>query len=108
MLFLHIRASVDLIIYTFKDSVFLRILEEPDLRSLEYSKNTRKYDECNTDAEIEDLDEQLISDYKHRIGADDAYSTNIKSKRVYPQNKWRGTFEKCGNFSVCQDCDTAF
>lgn len=90
LLLLHIRASIDRIIYTSNDSVFLRIgdktreLKGADLRSLEYSKNTRHYeDECNTDAEIEDLDEQLIADYKHRIGADDLPTHQVLKARGF-------------------------
>ena len=78
LLLLHIRPSVDQIIRTTNDSTFLRIgdktreVKGTDLRNLEYSKNTRHYEEeCNTDAEIEDLDEGLLAEYKHRIGADE-------------------------------------
>ncbi len=69
---------------------FLRIgdktreLKGADLRSLGYSKNTRHYeDECNTNAEIEDLDEQLIADYKHRIGADDLPTHQVSKARGF-------------------------
>ena len=69
---------------------FLRIgdktreLKGVDLRNLEYSKNTRHYeDECNTDAEIEDLDEKLIADYKHRIGADDLPTHQVLKARGF-------------------------
>ena len=90
LLLLHIRASVDQIIRTSNDSTFLRIgdktreLKGADLRNLEYSKNTRHYeDECSTDAEIEDLDEQLIADYKHRIGADDLSTHQVLKARGF-------------------------
>ena len=90
LLLLHIRPSIDQIIRTTNDSTFLRIgdktreLKGADLRNLEYSKNTRHYeDECNTDAEIEDLDEKLIADYKHRIGADDLPTHQVLKARGF-------------------------
>lgn len=90
LLLLHIHASVDQIIRTTNDSTFLRIgdktreLKGVDLRNLEYSKSTRHYeDECNTDAEIEDLDEKLIADYKHRIGADDLSTYQVLKARGF-------------------------
>lgn len=76
ILLLHIFASVDQVIRTNNGSTFLRIgdrtkeLKGDDLRNLEYSKSTRHYeDECNMDAEIQDLDEGLLSQYKEKIGA---------------------------------------
>ena len=90
LLLLHIRPSIDQIIRTTNDSTYLRIgdktreLKGTDLRNLEYSKNTRHYeDECNTDAEIEDLDEKLIADYKHRIGADDLSTHQVLKARGF-------------------------
>ena len=90
LLLLHIRPSVDQIIRTTNDSTFLRIgdktreLKGVDLRNLEYSKNTRHYeDECNTDAEIEDLDDMLIADYKHRISADDLSTYQVLKARGF-------------------------
>ena len=90
LLLLHIRPSIDQIIRTANDSTFLRIgdktreLKGTDLRNLEYSKNTRHYeDECNTDAEIEDLDEKLIVEYKHRIGADDLSTYQVLKARGF-------------------------
>lgn len=90
LLLLHIHASVDQIIRTTNDSTFLRIgdktreLKGVDLRNLEYSKSTRHYeDECNTDAEIDDLDEKLIADYKHRIGADDLSTYQVLKARGF-------------------------
>ena len=90
LLLLHIHASVDQIIRSTNDSTFLRIgdktreLKGVDLRNLEYSKSTRHYeDECNTDAEIEDLDEKLIADYKHRIGADDLSTYQVLKARGF-------------------------
>lgn len=84
LLLLHIHSSIDQIIRTKNDSTFLRIgdktreLKGDDLRNLEYSKSTRHYeDECNLDAKIEDLDDELINSYKQKLGAE-----NIKTEQV--------------------------
>lgn len=78
LLLLHISSSVDQIIRTNNGSTFLRIgdrtkeLKGEDLRNLEYSKSTRHFeDECNMDAEVDDLDNELIELYKEKIGAKD-------------------------------------
>ncbi len=90
LLLLHIQSSIDQIIRTSNDSTFLRIgdktreLKGIDLRNLEYSKNTRHYeDECNTDATMGDLDEQLLAEYKHRIGADDISTYQVLKARGF-------------------------
>lgn len=77
LLLLHISASVDQVIRTKNDSTFLRVgdrtkeLKGEDLRNLEYSKSTKHFeDECNMDAEINDLDNELIDRYKKKIGAE--------------------------------------
>ena len=76
LLLLHIEASVDQVIRLTNDSTYLRIgdkskeLKGEDLRNLEYAKSTRHYeDECNEDADVIDLDQELIEAYKERIGA---------------------------------------
>ena len=58
------------------DTVWLRIgdktreLRGEDIKLLEYEKGSRHYeDEINEDAEIDDLDKELIEEYKSRIGA---------------------------------------
>ncbi len=90
LLLLHIRPSIDRIVRTANDSTFLRIgdktreLKGADMRNLEYSKNTRHYeDECNTDAEIEDLDEDLIREYKRRIGAEELSTYRVLKARGF-------------------------
>ncbi|SNU05005.1 ATP-dependent DNA helicase RecG [Lachnospiraceae bacterium] len=76
ILLLHIEPSIDRIIYMSNDSVWLRIgdrtreLKGEDIKRLEYEKGSRHYeDEINEDAEIEDLDVELIEEYKKRIDA---------------------------------------
>lgn len=96
ILLLHIFASVDQIIRTNNDSTFLRIgdrtkeMKGEDLKNLEYSKSTRHYeDECNLDAEISDLSEELLAVYKKKIGAE-----KLETKQVL---KARGFIKKNGD-----------
>ncbi|WP_239478415.1 ATP-binding protein [Megamonas hypermegale] len=76
LLLIHIFSSINQIIQTRNDTVWLRIgdrtkeIKGLDLQNLEYSKNTRKYeDECTMDATIEDLDEELLNRYKTLLSA---------------------------------------
>ena len=76
ILLLHIDLSVDQVIRTSNDSTYLRIgdrtkeLRGDDLRNLEYSKSMRHYeDECSMDAEFEDLDTELLEQYRNKINA---------------------------------------
>ena len=84
LLLLHIEACSDQLIRTANDSVFLRIgdrtkeMKGDDLRNLEYSKSIRHYeDECNYDATIADLDEELLNKYKEKLQA-----TNLSHEQV--------------------------
>jgi ATP-dependent DNA helicase RecG len=84
LLLLHVLRSVNQVIRTSNDSIFLRIgdrtkeLKGDDLRNLEYSKFSIHFeDECNFDAAISDLDEELIEKYKRKIGAE-----NISTKQL--------------------------
>jgi ATP-dependent DNA helicase RecG len=90
LLLLHIEASADQVIRTTNDSTFLRIgdrtkeLKGEDLRNLEYAKSTRHFeDECNMDAQIEDLDEDLIAQYKKKIGAEDVATEQMLRARGF-------------------------
>lgn len=90
LLLLHIFASVDQVIRTNNGSTFLRIgdrtkeLKGEDLRNLEYSKSTRHFeDECNMDAEIKDLDAELIAMYKEKIGAEDVNTEQMLRARGF-------------------------
>ena len=94
ILLLHIDACMDQIIRTSNDSTYLRIgdrtreLKGDDLRNLEYSKNTRHYeDECNVDADISDLDEQLINIYKRKIGAEELDTKQVLKARGFIKKK---------------------
>ena len=90
LLLLHILPAIDRIICTTSDSTFLRIadktreLKGDDLRNLEYSKSTRHYeDEINFDAHISDLDDELIEEYRKRIGAQNLSAEQILRARGF-------------------------
>lgn len=90
ILLLHIEMSVDQVIRTYNDSTYLRIgdrtkeLRGDDLRNLEYSKSMRHYeDECSMDAVLEDLDTELLEQYRHKINADNDSFEQILSARGF-------------------------
>ena len=94
VLLLHIEPSVDQIIRTSNDSTYLRIgdqtkeIKGDDLRNLEYSKNVRHYeDELNYDASVEDLDKDLLKQYKSHIGADDLDTYQVLRARGFLKRK---------------------
>lgn len=96
ILLLHVEPSVDRLIYMSNDSVYLRIgdrtreIKGGDIRRLEYSKGTRHYeDECNMDAKLEDLDEDLLSQYKDHIDASDLPSEQVLRSRGFLTD-WHG------------------
>lgn len=77
ILLLHIRPSGEQIIRTSNDSTYLRMgdrtkeLKGEDYKSLEYNKSIRRYeDELNHNANIDDLDKELLAQYKNLIGAE--------------------------------------
>ena len=99
ILLLHIHASIDQIIRTTNDSTYLRIgdqtreLKGDDLRNLEYSKNTRHYeDEINIEATIDDLDEGLINEYKKQLGAENLPTAQVLQARGFLRNKENGSY----------------
>ena len=90
LLLLHIRKSIDHIIRTNNDRTFLRIgdktkeLRGEDLINLEYAKSTRHFeDEINRDAALEDLDEELLKEYRHRLDADDSTDYQVLKARGF-------------------------
>ena len=96
LLLLHVEASVDRLIYMKNDSVYLRIgdktreIKGEDIRRLEYSKGMRHYeDECNLDAKLEDLDEELLARYKERIGAAELPTEQVLQARGF-YTEWHG------------------
>ncbi len=87
---LHIQPCVDQIVRTINDSTYLRIgdktkeLKGDDLRNLEYAKSTRHFeDEINRDASIEDLDEELISEYKEKLDASHLPTEQVLKARAF-------------------------
>ncbi|MBQ8924242.1 MAG: putative DNA binding domain-containing protein, partial [Lachnospiraceae bacterium] len=94
LLLIHIKPSVDRIIRTTNDRTYLRIGDRTkevlgeNLRHLEYAKGARHFeDEINEYATIEDLDDDLILEYKKRIGATDLSTKQVLSARGFIQHK---------------------
>lgn len=90
LLLLHIFESPDQLIRTTSDQTYLRIgdksreMRGDDLRNLEYSKNTRHYeDEIHPDANLTDLDPELIEQYKDRIEATWIPTEQVMSSRGF-------------------------
>ena len=93
LLLFQIQESIDQIVRTSNDCTFLRIgdrtkeLRGDDLRNLEYAKITRHYeDELDWDATIDDLDKELLSEYKARIGAENLSNEQILKVRGFIKN----------------------
>ena len=109
LLLLHISASVDQVIRTKNDSTFLRVgdrtkeVKGEDLRNLEYSKSTRHFeDECNMDAEIDDLDNELIERYKKKNWCRrDRYTADASCKRICEKDKRSLTPDQCRSTVIC-------
>lgn len=87
LILLHIKPSVDRVISTTKDEVFLRIgdktrkLTVEEIRQLEYEKGVSHYEEevCQH-ATMEDLDSELLDAYRQKIGA--VHQTNEQVLRA--------------------------
>ena len=94
LLLLHIEASATQVIRTSNDRTYLRIGDKSkemlgdNLRNLEYAKGTRHFeDEIHPFATYEDMDEELISAYKVRIGASDMDAKQVLTARGFIQKK---------------------
>lgn len=90
LLLLHVLASSDQVIRTSDDRTFLRIGDKTremlgeNLRNLEYSKGTRHFeDEIQTGAKMEDLDEELLTQYKKKIDAEKVPSERVLRARGF-------------------------
>ena len=87
LILLHIKPSVDKVIRTTKDEVYLRIgyksrkLTVEEIRQLEYEKGVAHYEEevCQY-ATMDDLDPELLDAYRHKIGA--AHQSNEQVLRA--------------------------
>ena len=108
ILLLHIFTSVDQVIRTNSDVTFLRIgdrtkeIKGEDLKNLEYSKSTRHYeDECNMDAEISDLSEELLAAYKRKIGVEEVDTRRVLKARGFIKKWKRGISDECSCSSIC-------
>ncbi len=90
LLLLHIEASVDRVIFTERDQAWVRFgdkskeMRGENLRNLEYLKGTRHYeDELNYDITIDDLDANLVNEYKKRIGAENLSTETVLRARGF-------------------------
>ena len=90
LLLLHIDTSADQVIRTSNDSTYLRIgdrtkeVKGEDLRNLEYSKSVRHYeDELSYDARIDDLDKELLKNYKTILGAENLSDEHLLKARGF-------------------------
>ena len=88
LLLLHIEPCIDQVIRTLNDRTYLRVGDKSkemlgdNLRNLEYSKGKRHYeDEIEEYATMEDLDEELLNEYKKRIGASDVDTVQVLRAR---------------------------
>lgn len=90
----HIEAETERIIRTTNGTTYLRIgdkskeLKGEDLINLEYSRNTRRYeDELNREATLEDLDLELLKEYKEKISATDLSDEQVLKARGFLKEK---------------------
>ena len=87
LILLHIKPSIDKVIHTTKDEVYLRIgyksrkLTVEEIRQLEYEKGVAHYEEeiC-PHATMNDLDAELLDAYRLKIGA--VHQTNEQVLRA--------------------------
>lgn len=95
LLLLHIESSPEQVIRTINNSTFLRVadrtkeLKGEDLRNLEYTKSVRHYeDECHPDAQIDDLDKELLDSYREKLHAEElSYEDLLKARGFLKQQK---------------------
>lgn len=87
LILLHISPSIDKVIHTTKDEVYLRIgdksrkLTTEEIRQLEYEKGVAHYEkEICPYATMEDLDQELLENYRQKIGA--VHQTNEQVLRA--------------------------
>lgn len=99
LLLLHIDVSIDQIIRTSKDETYLRIGDKTremlgdNLKNLEYSKSTRHYEEeINEDAQISDLDTDLLSAYKEHVGSIDIDTVQLLKARGFIKTREKKQF----------------
>ena len=90
----HIEAETERIIRTTNGTTYLRIgdrskeLKGEDLVNLEYARNTRRYeDELNKEATLEDLDLELLHEYKEKISALELSDEQVLKARGFLKEK---------------------
>ena len=86
----HIEAETERVIRTTSGTTYLRIgdrskeLRGEDLINLEYARNTRRFeDEINREAKLEDLDSELLKEYKSKISATDLSDEQVLKARGF-------------------------
>lgn len=96
LLLLHIESSAKHIIRTMNDRTYLRIGDKTkemlgdNIRSLDYMKGFRSFeDEINPLASVDDLDDELLEEYKRRIGAEGMDSLQVLRARNLTE-RWNG------------------
>lgn len=94
LLLLHVSESIDQVIRTTNDETWLRIGDRSvemlgeNLINLEYAKSARHYeDEINGDANIDDLDDELLELYKKSIDAEDVSNEQLLRARGFYKNR---------------------
>lgn len=94
LLLLHIENETERIIQTQNESVYLRIgdrtkeLKGEDLRLLEYNRGQRSYeDEWVEEAGLEDLDHDLLNEYKSKINANNLPDAQVLRARGLMKRK---------------------
>lgn len=97
LLLLHVQKSIDQVIRSTNDRTWLRIGDRSvevlgdNLRNLEYAKNARHYeDEINKDAQLTDLDEELLTKYKIIIGGEDLTTLEVLRARGFVKTDGAG------------------
>lgn len=90
----HIEAETERIIRTTNGTTYLRIgdrskeLKGEDLVNLEYARNTRRYeDELNKEAVLEDLNSELLKEYKEKISAQELSNEQVLKARGFLKEK---------------------
>ncbi len=94
ILLLHIKPEINRIIETSNGSTFLRIgdrtkeMKGEDLRALEYSKNARHFeDELSFRGKLDDLDKELLLEYRKKINAEELDDFQVLSARGFIEEK---------------------
>lgn len=99
ILLIHVKPASDYVVRTSNDSTYIRIgdqtkeLKGDDLKNLEYSRNSRIFeDEINREATINDLDRELLDEYKRRLDAQYLDDEQVLGSRGFLKRKYGQIF----------------